>query len=222
VLLKGCTRHRAGAAAIVVAIVALVIGCAPDKTPDVAPPRTASASLASDTSPRARPGYVIDSVLPVDEELRRFRVGLERAPTSFDGGAPSRETLVRHFFSALARADSAELRDMLLSRPEFAYLVYPESPYTHPPYRQPPELVWMQLATTGSTGVRRLLARARDYQYVSHRCDATPEREGTNTLWRQCRARVVRSAGDTVNMRLFGVIVERDGRFKFASYETDF
>lgn len=207
---------------ISLALIALVAGCAPDDAPNVGPPRAAPSSLAADTSPRARPGYVIDSVLPVKEELRRFRVAIERVPTSLEGGASSRETLVRHFFSAVARADSAELRNMLLSRAEFAYLVYPESPYTHPPYRQPPDLVWMQLATTGSTGARRLLARARDFRYLSHRCDPTPEREGKNTLWRQCLARVVRSEGDTVDMRLFGVIVERDERFKFASYETDF
>jgi hypothetical protein len=111
---------------------------------------------------------------------------------------------------------------MLLSRAEFAYLVYPSSPYTHEPYRQSPDVVWMQLHSATARGGRRLLDRARGYRYLSHSCDATPAREGENALWRRCRAKVLRAPGDTARMTLFGVIVERGGRFKFASYDTDY
>jgi hypothetical protein len=45
--------------------------------------------------------------------------------------------------------------------------------------------------------------------------------EGENRLWRNCRVRRVRAAGDTASGRLFGVILERHGRFKFASYGND-
>jgi len=149
------------------------------------------------------------------------RLGDDR-PKAFVGGASSREALVRRFFTALSSADTAALRTMLLSRAEFAYLVYPESPYTHEPYRQPPGLVWMQLRSASARGGHRLLERARRYRYLSHACDDTPTREGRNTLWRHCRAKVLRAPGDTTRMGLFGVIVEREGRFKFASYDTDY
>jgi hypothetical protein len=79
----------------------------------------------------------------------------------------------------------------------------------------------MQLQANGASGLRRVLDRARGWSYVSHRC-ASSTREGRNVLWRQCRTRVVRAPADTVEVRVFGVVVERDGRFKFAGFETDF
>jgi hypothetical protein len=207
-----------------IALSAVTAACVPDSPRDVAATSGTAAklSLASDTSYRTRPGYVIDSVLPVEEELRRFRAGLGTAPVALEGGARSREALVRRFFDALASADTAALRSMLLSRAEFAYLIYPSSPYTHEPYRQPPGLVWMQLRSATARGGHRLLERARGFQYHSHRCDAEPAREGQNYLWRHCRAKVLAAPGHTAQMALFGVIVERGGRFKFASYDTDY
>jgi hypothetical protein len=198
--------------------------CAPDAPKGVEEshvPVAHATSAPDDMSHRARPGYVIDSVLPVGEELRRFRTGLGPAPAAVANGAPSRDALVRRFFASVADADTATLRRMTISRAEFAHLVYPSSPYTHAPYRQSPELVWMQLQANGSSGLARILERARGYTYLSHRC-AAPVREGMNVLWRQCRARVVRAPGDTAEVRLFGVVVERDRRFKLASFETDF
>ncbi|HUQ81591.1 MAG TPA: hypothetical protein VM076_10650 [Gemmatimonadaceae bacterium] len=209
-----------GAAALLV----MSAACAPDARPRVerAPAVESKVSLASDTSYRTRPGYVVDSALSVEEELRRFRVGLGAVPVAFAGGASTREALVRRFFAALSAADTSALRSMLISRAEFAYLVYPSSTYTHEPYRQPPGLVWMQLRSSTARGGHRLLERARDYRYLSHSCDQTSSREGDNLLWRHCRAKVIRAPGDTAQMALFGVIVERKGQFKFASYETDY
>jgi hypothetical protein len=203
----------------------MLAACVPDSARDVAIDRraaTSTTSLAADASHRARPGYVVDSILPVEEELRRFRAGLSERPAVLSGGAPSREALVRRFLHALAGADTSALRAMLLSRAEFAYLVYPTSPYSRAPYHQPPGLVWMGLQRSTAQGAPRLLERARGYRYLGHACDPQPEREGENRLWRHCRVRVEREPGDTTRMMLFGVIVERDERFKFASYETDF
>ncbi|MEO6526704.1 MAG: hypothetical protein ABIP93_08790 [Gemmatimonadaceae bacterium] len=205
-----------------------ITACARDSARDAAPDaRRESASvapagqLAVDTSHRARPVYVVDSVRPVADELRRFRTGLGPAQKSLSGGARSRDALVRRFLDAVSASDTAALRAMVLSRAEFAYLVYPSSPYTHPPYRQPPELVWMQLQSSNASGLRRVLERARGWSYLSHRC-ASSAREGRNFLWRQCRTRVLRAPGDTADVQLFGVVVERDGRFKLASLESDF
>ncbi|HEY0997534.1 MAG TPA: hypothetical protein VGD77_16195 [Gemmatimonadaceae bacterium] len=181
------------------------------------------AALAGD--PRRRPGYVVDSVLPTDEALHRFRAGLPDAPASFRHAAPSRATLVRRFADAVTRADTAALRALAIDRGEFAYLVYPESPYTRPPYRQAPGIVWMMLQQGSASGLRRLLrdrAERGAWRALSHGCDAEPVTEGSNRLWRNCRLQVVRAGGDTTWARLFGVIVEREGRFKFASFENDF
>ncbi|MDP9205133.1 MAG: hypothetical protein M3P12_06715, partial [Gemmatimonadota bacterium] len=113
-----------------------------------------------DSINRASPGYVIDSILPVEEELRRFRSAIGGQPvTAFSGGSGSREALVRRFMKALAANDSVDLRAMALNAREFADLVYPESPYTHPPYSQSPALVWNQIQNPSASGFTRLVRR---------------------------------------------------------------
>jgi hypothetical protein len=171
---------------------------------------------------RAAPAHIVDSILPVEEALRRFQQHLTR-PTALAGGAPSREALVRRFVERLARRDVAGLRDLTMTREEFAYLVYPGSSYTRPPYRTPPGLVWLQIEQDGATGLRRLLrSDLAAASYLSHRCAEAPAAEGGVTLWRQCAVRVRLARGDTLEGRLFGVILERNGQFKFVNYHTDF
>jgi hypothetical protein len=53
-------------------------------------------------------------------------------------------------------------------------------------------------------------------------CVSGPEREGPNTLWRNCHARRALATGDTILDDLFGTIVERSGRYKFVSYANKF
>jgi hypothetical protein len=199
---------------------------------EAATPTSAAASHDADSIARARQdsinrtlkGYVIDSILPVKEELRRFRLAsgsndAGATVTVLSGGAGSREALVRRFIAALSANDSSALRKMLLTAREFADLVYPESPYTHPPYRQSPALVWNQIRNPSSSGLTRLLRRigGTRLEYVNHSCDH-PERQGRNVIWADCTVRLA----DTTPKRLFGSIIERDGRFKFVSYTNDF
>lgn len=217
-------RLSARAAVLALAVV-LQAACA--REDDGASGDSASVSMSGiaapgaveDTSYRLQPGYIVDSILPIEEELRRFRADIVDTPSSFRGGASSREALVRALFDALERRDSAGIRGLIVDRAEFAWLVYPSSPYARPPYRQPPGLVWAQLRLAGGNGFSRLLERYSGgvLRYVDHACAAEPAVEGRNRLWRDCNARVVRLGTDTVRGRWFGVIVERDGRFKFAN-----
>jgi len=45
-----------------------------------------------------------------------------------------------------------------------------------------------------------------------------PQAEGANRLWHACRVRRTAEAGAALEQRLFGSIIERDGRYKFVSY----
>lgn len=188
-----------------------------------------------DSINRTRPGYVVDSILPVEEELRRFRVALRErgAPngsgtkasvTALTSGSNSREALVRRFIKALVKNDSSDLRAMRLTAREFADLVYPESPYTRPPYRQSPALVWNQIQNPSASGLTRLLRRlgGQPLAYVDHSCDRKPERQGDNRIWTGCTVGLMDTSSDTIRHRLFGSIIERDGRFKFVSYSNEF
>ena len=204
-------RIRAAHVAVLALATALTAACAP-----------AGDSAARRDHGTRPPARIVDSILPVEEELRRFQQHLTR-PAALVGGAPSREALVRQFVERLARRDTASLRALTMTREEFAFLVYPGSSYTRPPYRTPPGLVWLQVEQDGATGLRRLLRSDLDVaSYVSHRCARAPTTEGEVTLWRQCAVRVRLAGGDTLDGRLFGVILERNGHFKFVNYHTDF
>jgi hypothetical protein len=171
----------------------------------------------------APPARVIDSIVPIAEALRRFRADLGPAPARLDGDS-SRDALVRRFVRAVETSDTAAFRAMTLARREFAYFYYPESPLSRPPYEEPPALLWFRVREGSNTGIGRVLRRygGRPMHYLAHRCEPVPKREGTNVLWERCRVRRVRAPGDTVEERLFGSIVERDGRFRFVGYANDF
>lgn len=190
------------------------IGGGPMAEPATQPVATAA------TTGMAR--QVVDSILPIEEEVRRFQAGLV-APAGLQEGASSREMLVRRFVERLAARDTTGLLALTITRAEFAFVLYPASSYTRPPYRTPPGLVWMQLEQDNRVGLRRLLrADFREPTYVRHDCGEPPIRDGGATLWRGCRVLVELAGGDTIDARLFGVIVQHGERFKLASLQTDF
>jgi hypothetical protein len=216
---------------ILCAAVLAVVACAPSREEQAQ--GIAADSVRADSINRARqdsinrasPGYVVDSILPVEEEIRRFRVATGGQPvTALAGGSGSREALARRFMTALAANDSTDLRAMVLNAREFADLVYPESPYTHPPYRQSPALVWNQIQNPSASGYTRLVRRLgkQPLRYLDHACDANPDRQGRNLIWTNCFVRLAGPNGDTTSHRLFGSIIQRDRKFKIVSYKNEF
>jgi hypothetical protein len=162
----------------------------------------------------------VDSVFPLDEEIRRFRAELQDSVASLAGGAPSLDALVAAFVVALEDRDVRSLGKMVITPEEFAYLYYPTTRYTRRPYEMSPALVWFQLENYGSRGLNRALARhgGKPLQVIGHTCPDTAVQEGANRVWHGCVVRRLDEAGDTVNTSLFGAVLERDGRFKFINY----
>ena len=190
-------------------------------------------SLRADSIARARqdsinrtlPGYVIDSARPIPEEIRRFAARIGGNPVSvFAHASASREALIRRVVRDVSRADSTDLSAAAITPREFIDLVYPSTPYTHPPYEQPPDLVWMQIANPSAAGYRRLLGRrgGQGFTYVNHTCGAKPERQGPNTLHLDCVITVRDPNHQEMKQRWFGSIIERNGRFKILSYRNQF
>ncbi len=202
------------------------IACS-DRVPDKVDSARADliARVRQDSINRALPGYVVDSIRPVEEELRRFRAAVGGdSSTVLAGGATSRAELVRQFIEAVATADTTKLRRMILTPREFSDIVYPESPYTRPPYQQAPGLVWSQIEASGTTGLTRLMRRlgGQSLRYIAHECSSEPEIQGSSRIWKGCTVRMRSPTGETVSGRLFGSILERDGHFKFINYGNDF
>jgi hypothetical protein len=179
----------------------------------------AAAACGSDGgSRRAEASTHVDSVLPREVELARFRAGLVE-PAGLSGGERSRDALVRRFLTALGRRDTSALAALLLTRAEFAYLYYPSHPESQPPYNLSPGLMWFMIEARSEQGLRNALeARGgRPEEYGGYTC-ARSERQRENTVWTGCLVRRAQAPGDTVAELLFGLIIERGGRYKFVSY----
>ena len=211
-------------ASAVVFFVAAAAACDPARARDLNRDAGAADSIArvrQDSLNRAQPGYVVDSIRPVAEELSRFRDAIGGEPArAFTGGSRSMDALIARFVAAVGARDTAEFRQMAVTAREFADLVYPTSPFVHPPYRQSPGLVWFQTQIASSSGLTRLIARrgGRALGVVGHTCQNPPEVQGANRIWDWCTLQT-RGADSVVrNERLHGAIVERNGVYKFVSY----
>lgn len=166
---------------------------------------------------------IVDSVFPIDEEIRRFTATLDSVPAALRHGAPDREALVARFIRAVETRDTLELPRLLLQRDEFIALYYPSSQYTTRPYELAPALLWFRMENTSSRGINRLLERmgGRALGYAGMTCPDQPRVEGRNRIWEGCTVMTGESGGPGVARQLFGDILERDGIWKFLSYAND-
>jgi hypothetical protein len=195
---------------------AAVAGCSHPKRQTAAVPDTAH--------PWRKPGDKVDSILPMAEYLRRFREGLIE-PKQLTGGEPTREALARKFLAAVSAQDTTALGHLLISRAEFAWLVFPDHMYARPPYELDPAIFWLQIQAGSQKGLTRLLKRlgGQPLTLLLMHCqrDTLQLKAGPARLWSDCRMRY-RHGAEQETHRLFGSIVERDGRFKLFSLANDF
>lgn len=199
-------RHISGRVALMLALAASA-GCGHD---------SGKTTSRADTSVQS--AGVIDSALPMTEQLRRFRSGLV-GPAALDGPT-QRAKLIERIFAAIASRDTLTLRSLTLSRAEFAYLFFPSHRVARPPYEMPPALLWFQLTEESEKGLKKAFQHLgpAPIALLSHRCPGEPEVEGDNRLHSGCIVRGRRADGTVTEAQLFGTIVERDGRFKLLSY----
>lgn len=193
----------------VVVIAALAIGgCSPSEAREAVGAESAAAGT-------------IDSILPVEEALRRFQADLPPV-TELSGGAESREALVRRFLHAVEVRDTAALRSLVLARAEFGWLYYPGSAFAREPYYQMPQLNWFLNVEDSQKGITRVVTRygGTDLRSADYHCP-NPERVDRQfTFWDRCIV-AFEHEGVAKRMRLFGSIVELNGHFKFYSYAND-
>lgn len=182
------------------------------------PSETAGATAAGDST------RVTSGAVSIAESLRRFREGLTPV-TAFSGAAPSRDSLVWRFARAVERRDTLAVREMTLSRAEFAYLYYPSTQYVRRPYELAPETLWFLSQQNSEKGIGRVLQRygGRPLGLLDNRCPRAVTAQGENRLWEECVVRYRLAGVDSAEQRrLFGAIIERGGRYKFVSYANDF
>jgi hypothetical protein len=181
-----------------------------------------AASLSENAA--AAPVAVVDSVFPIEEEIRRFRALLGPDPGSLTEGARSIDALVDRFERALVEADTAAFAEMAMTMDEFGWIYYPSSIFTAPPYELAPSLVWFQIQNGSSRGLGRLLDRlaGRPLVFMGHTCPPEPVTQGPNRVWEGCLVRFETADEGPRELQLFGSILERDGVFKFVSYTNGY
>lgn len=197
-------------AAILLVLAMPAIGCTPSEPADAADSADAPAAM-------------IDSALPIPELLARFRTATADTPTALAGGATSPELLARTLLTALAARDTAAVRALVMSRGEFAWLYYPDSKFTAPPYELGPDLVWIPLVAASDKGAGRLLARygGRPLRLDALTCPDSATTDGRNTILGGCTVRFAVGDSSARDLRLFSSLLSRDGRYKFLSYAND-
>jgi hypothetical protein len=172
----------------------------------------------------------VDSTFPIEEEIRRFTVGM--TPTGeLSGGASSRDALVDALLRRLEAGDTAGVAGLALTRTEFAFLYYPHTIYTAPPYELSPALVWFQLQNRSSRGLTRLLRRyaGKTLHDTGHACPDAGEPWGPGHIWHGCTVlglvtEEVAEPGapvGAVEERLFGSILRVGDRYKFVSFSNE-
>ena len=197
-------------------LIAAVMACADKPAPSLADEQ------AKHVAEVVAAGGVVDSILPIDEQLRRFRGTLPPTDT-LRYASPSREALVSRWAAAIAKNDTTDLNAMVMDRNEFAWLYYPDSPMSKPPYEAPPQLLWGQLLASSNKGATQLVSRFGGSRVAASqlRCPTPPDTQGTNVLTSKCEVRLAAPGKQTVDGVLFGTIIERGGRFKFVGLSTN-
>lgn len=165
---------------------------------------------------------IVDRSMPIQDALREFQRNVRRVDT-LSYAARDRNALVADFIHALERDDSTRLVQLFISKAEFAWLYFPTSLYMHKPYELPPEIAWLLTVADSEKGFKRLTDRlgGRQLAYAGVDCQRQ-ERDSRHTYWRDCFIKYSHPAEGRVQRRLFGSIMERDGKYKFLSYANDF
>lgn len=166
---------------------------------------------------------VVDSALPIPVLLARFRAATPDTLTALSGGADSPDALGRALLAAVQRHDTAAVRALAVSRAEFAWLYYPHSRFTAPPYELGPDLVWLQLVAASDKGAGRLLQRygGRALRFERLDCPDTAAVEGPNRIATGCTVRFAVADSAARDLRLFATTLTRDGRVKVLSFAND-
>ena len=168
------------------------------------------------------PGAAIDSVFPIPEMVRRFRAGLP-VLTALERGAHSRDALVAQFITALSTSDKTTLGRLTLSRAEYAFLYFPNTPDATRDNGLTPQRGWDQLTLASEKGIARSLTRVggKPLALQSLECANPPTIAGLMRLHAGCTVRIRLADGTDFAGRIFGSIIEYAGQFKFVGYAND-
>jgi hypothetical protein len=133
------------------------------------------------------------------------------------------ESLARAVLQAMERRDLEELHALALNREEFTAHVWPELPAARPERNLSSAFVWGDLNQKSNIMLRETLSEhgGKKYQLVRVRFLGRTTPYQSYVVHRESEVTVTDPDGRERQMRLFGSVIERAGRFKVFSYVID-
>jgi hypothetical protein len=144
-------------------------------------------------------------------------------PAPLAGTFDSPEALASAVLDAFQRQDRPALERLALSDREFADHVWPVLPAARPERNLSVEFVWGDLAAKSRAHLTRNLQRGLPpgARVTALAFEGETSRHGGVTIRRQSVLTVTGADGSLARVRLFGSLIEQDGRYKVFSYVTD-
>jgi hypothetical protein len=135
----------------------------------------------------------------------------------------STDELARAVVDAVERRDREALQVLALNEREFREHVWPELPAARPERNLPFSFVWGDLNQKSESGLAQMLERhgGRRYTIAEVRLRGETTRYPTYLVHRDGELTVMDERGAQQHLRLFGSVLEKNGRFKVFSYVVD-
>jgi hypothetical protein len=136
--------------------------------------------------------------------------------------AESPEALARNFLAALAVTDIPALKRTRITKDEFTWYVWPELPASRLP-NVTSDFAWSQATLNSLSGLAGLLNQysGRRFELVGIRFAGGTKDLPSYRVHYDSRVRVRDESGDEYELKLFGSMLEMDGRFKLFSHVID-
>jgi hypothetical protein len=143
--------------------------------------------------------------------------------TGLPGSAVSAPALAQTVLAALERRDVTSMRAAALNEQEFRDEVWPELPAARPERNLPFSYVWGELRQKSEAGLAQTLASqgGQHYELIAVRFLDDTTQYKTYLVHRNAELTVKDAAGAQTQLRVFGSVLEKNGRFKVFSYVVD-
>lgn len=135
----------------------------------------------------------------------------------------SPDALARSVLTALEKRDANALLALALTREEFTEHVWPDLPAARPERNLSPGFVWGDLNQKSNVALRNTLAAhgGKKYELISIRYLGETTQYDSYRVHRESELTVKEPGGVARQIRVFGSVIEKDGRYKVFSYVID-
>jgi hypothetical protein len=150
-------------------------------------------------------------------------VGCGRSSSSIPNSHDSAESLARAVLDALERRDVGSLHALAIDEQEFREHVWPSLPAARPERNLPFSYVWGDLHQKSNARRSAMLVKhgGKAYELLSIRFTGQTTGYPGYRVHRESELTVRDRNGQDEQIRLFGSVLEKAGRFKIFSYVTE-